>query len=163
MPKSKDDDFWDREALLAQRENTLFAIEEELRQREEILLERDAALGGLDQEYAARESVLIERELTLRETEALLDARAHMINSVQGQDAGVDFETLQAEALKQIQEQFDEREASLRGAESVIREREAFIEKSENTIFEKGQQLQEWEAELEHLHDELKGSGSPEV
>jgi hypothetical protein len=26
LPKSNDDDFWDREALLAQRENTLFAI-----------------------------------------------------------------------------------------------------------------------------------------
>ena len=51
----------------------------------------------------------------------------------------------------------DEREVNLKAAEAVLQEREAFIERSENTISEKGQQLQEWEAELEHLHDELKG------
>ena len=156
LPKANADDFWDREALLAQRENTLFAIEEELRRREEILLEREAALGALDQEYAARESVLLERELTLRETEALLYAQARMADSVQGNTDG-DIKALETKALGHLQAQFDEREASLKAAEAVLHEREAFIERSENTISEKGQQLQEWEAELEHLHDELKG------
>ncbi|MFQ3225984.1 MAG: flagellar biosynthesis chaperone FliJ [Lentimonas sp.] len=72
-------------------------------------------------------------------------------------------ERSEAKALEHLQAQFDEREACLQAAESVLREREAFIEKSENTISEQGQQLQEWEAELENLHDELKGEGTPEV
>ena len=154
--KSGSDDFWDREALLTQRENALFSIEEELSQREEILLERAAALGALDQAYIERESVLIDRELTLRETEALLDARARVLDSAQAHDSTQDLQALDAAIREQIKQQFDERDACLKAAESGLREREAFIEKSERTISEKGQQLQEWEAELEQLNDELK-------
>lgn len=158
-PESGGDGFWDREALLAQRENALFSIEDQLRQREEILLEREAALGVLNQEYAARETVLIDRELTLRETEALLDARARVLSSAQAHGGAENLKALETAALKQIKEQFDEREAKLKAAELDLRGREAFVQKSENTICEKGQQLQEWEAELEQLSDELKARG----
>ena len=155
-PESEGDDFWDREALLAQRENALFAIEEELRRREEVLLEREAALGVWDEEHATREAILVDRELTLRETEALLDARERVLNTTQIQASADELQALQIAAHDQAQAQLNARDESLKAAEVALAEREAFIEKSENTIIEKGQQLQEWEAELEHLNDELK-------
>ena len=153
--ESTEDDFWDREALLAQRENALFAIEDELRCREEILLEREAALGAMDAGCATREAILVDRELTLRETEALLDARARVLNTAQAHAGAPNLEALQATALDLVQKQFDERETKLKAAESSLLERVAFIEKSEDTVSEKGQQLQEWQVELEHLQDEL--------
>jgi chromosome segregation ATPase len=96
------------------------------------------------------------RELTLCETEALLDAREHVMDSAQNQASASELHALQTTALEKIQAQFDEREASMKAAEQALKEREVFIEQSENTIFEKGQKLQELETELEHLRDELK-------
>ena len=84
------------------------------------------------------------------------NARARVLDSAQAHDSTQDLQALDAAIREQIKQQFDERDACLKAAESGLREREAFIEKSERTIFEKGQQLQEWEAELEQLNDELK-------
>jgi hypothetical protein len=152
---SKGDDFWDRETLLAQRENELFAQEDELQKREDVLLEGEATLAVLNKAHVDREALLADREMTLRETEALLDARERVMNSAQSHASASELQALKIAALEEIQTQFDEREASQRAAEAALKERGAFVEASENTIFEKGQKLQELEAELAHLQDEL--------
>jgi chromosome segregation ATPase len=44
---------------------------------------------------------------------------------------------------------------SLQDQVAFLREREAFIEQSENTLFEKAQHLQEWESRLQQIEHDL--------
>lgn len=48
---------------------------------------------------------------------------------------------------------------SLEEQVAFLRVLEAFIEQSENTLFEKAQSLQEWEMRLQQLEHDLKSTG----
>ena len=67
--KAKPDDFWDREALLADRENALFEKGEEIRKREERVVSEEASIDASLKDLAEREAIVHDRELTMRETE----------------------------------------------------------------------------------------------
>ncbi|NQY32587.1 MAG: hypothetical protein HRT56_05390 [Coraliomargarita sp.] len=152
--KAKPDDFWDREALLADRENALFEKGEEIRKREERVVSEEASIDASLKDLAEREAIVHDRELTMRETEALLDARERVLNSGVQLNEASHIESLQAEALKKIQDEFDRRESELRAAEQALKEREAYIEECENLLSDQGQRLQEEEARIEQMTED---------
>lgn len=125
-------------------ESHLVELNEELSRKTLELAERVERLE-------ARERLLLEKEQQLERSVEEFERLQMTSLDPQAVDPGTD-ESLRA------------REAALAEREELLAEREAFLEQSENTLFEKGQQLQELETELEHRADGLgQGPGVAQV
>lgn len=129
-------------ATLAQREHNLREMESRLVDRERML--------------ADAESKLAEREREIWEAEALFEARKQVSQSQQEPvAAGSDGPIASDEAMDALKATLEEQEQSLMQAKAALKEREEFLEASENKLFEKLQAQQEREIELEQWAEEL--------
>ncbi len=148
----------------------LGAPEAVFRDRDPILHHLEEMLAERERAVADAESRLAERARDLDEMEALLRAREALLASTRLRDTGSRGVVTQreAEALRQLQEELERQEATLRESRQALRDREKFLEESETRLFEKVQQQQEKESELEqreenlHAHDAgATGSAAP--
>lgn len=99
------------------------------------------------------------REASLLEREALLDAREKFVESRyesmpdKSQDP---VSTEEREALEALRVEQERREQSLRELETLLAERETFIEQCENELVSKSMQLTEIEAQLEQREENVR-------
>jgi hypothetical protein len=132
-------------ATLAQREHNL-------REMESRLLDRERLLGDA-------EARMSERERELWEAEALFEARKGVCQATEEtSDNGGNGAS--SEALEGLRATLEEQEKSLRESKIALKEREEFLEASENKLFEKLQAQQEREIELEQWAEELSETDS---
>lgn len=117
----------------------------------------EAAFSERERQIAEGEARLADRARDLDEMEALLRARESLIAATRLRDSKSRMEITprEAAALNQLKEELERQEASLREARAAIREREVFLEESENRLFAKVQEQQEKETELEQREEEL--------
>lgn len=121
------------------------------RQLETSLAERERAIG----EAEAR---LMERTRDLDEMDALLRAREALLASTRLRHSGNRkvVTAREAEAVKNLKAELDKQEASVREAREALRAREKYLEECEIRLFEKVQQQQEKETELEQREEDLQ-------
>jgi hypothetical protein len=120
-----------------------------LAQLELTLLERE-------QLAEEREFRVAERERDLAEAEALVQYREALLNaSKKTPPARPGLSEEERFALVNLKAELDRQEELLREAREALREREKFVEESECRLFEKVQDQQEKETELEQLEEEL--------
>lgn len=117
----------------------------------------EAAFAERERQIAEAEARMADRARDLDEMEALLRARESLIAATRLRDSKSRMEITprEAAALNQLKEELERQEASLREARAAIREREVFLEESENRLFAKVQEHQEKETELEQREEEL--------
>jgi len=122
----------------------------EVRKRADEIEKSKAAFAA---EVKQRLAVVEAREAEAREAQARIEAQLLALDeaglSVGGAAAGA------AGGGSLSDEEFERRMRTLDEREEQLAEREAFLEQSENALFDKGQQIQELETELEHRRDEL--------
>ena len=150
------------EALIDNRMDSVELAEEELRekQREFARVQADAmerlrAAKELEILLASRESLLDDRESMLAERESMVAAREdRSLNrkprEESGEGAPAPIQQLDGVTHPTLQEQV-----------AFLREREAFIEESENVLFNKAQELQEWETRLQQMEAGMRVDGGP--
>ncbi|MBC2596266.1 hypothetical protein H5P28_18510 [Ruficoccus amylovorans] len=132
-------------------------VERTLRTLEKDLLERERAV----QELEVR---LSEKERGLWEAEALLEARRKVFEAqcrqlARRQESSRDAAPVSKEeraALREFQIQLEQREQSLAQSRALLKEREDYVERAENLLFDKTMEQQERETELEVLADALE-------
>ena len=128
-------------------------LEKALRALEAKVAEREMAL-------AEAENKLSERDRALAETEALLEAREKVIDAMRKQPVvpaiGLSVNPAEVEALDKLKEELDRQEGSLKEQRQAIKEREEFLEQSEAALFQKMQDQQERETELEQKAEDVK-------
>jgi len=148
-------------AELAERERVVNETELLLSARERLLDDREALLQNVSLD---EDSILLRKNLTA--TKEALELANH---NLAGKDKTIASLRARIEELKaQNKEQADSAEPSkpasldqvshpsLADQVAFLREREAFIEASENTLFDKAQSLQEWETRLQQSeHDQI--------
>jgi len=122
-------------------EKALAVVQKELRERERLLQD---TLGKLDA-----------REKEIRRMEELLAAREQVIAEAKKGPQGDTLSPQQAEALQRLSAEIDKREEELKAMQEMLNEREAFLDESENTLFEKMQAQQERETELDQREADL--------
>lgn len=127
-------------ATLAQREHNLRDLESRLVDRERTL--------------ADAESKLADREREIWEAEALFEARKQ-VNQGRADQDGTSVQRSSDGALEALRVTLEEQEKSLMAAKAALKDREEFLEASENKLFEKLQAQQEREIELEQWAEEL--------
>ncbi|MEX0330614.1 MAG: hypothetical protein AB3N64_04250 [Puniceicoccaceae bacterium] len=137
------------EVLLETREKQLDQRETEINSR---LAENVSHHLGLDK---PQPPIVVQQEL--QEARQLMAEKEELIASLRAE-----IEQLKEAAAQSDGQDDDGYEAvtdlSLEEQVAFLREREAFIEQSENVLFDKAQQLQEWEASLEQVeHDQKSG------
>lgn len=130
------------------------------------LLELEASLSDFNNELVRRERDLNEKEIRLRErertlweNEALLTAKDSILkmNAAAGSATGTGSPfTDSAVALDNFREELKKQEDRLRREREELRQREAFVELSENTLFDKAQALEEREARIEQAEEDLR-------
>jgi hypothetical protein len=130
------------------------------------LLELEASLSDFHNELVRRERDLNEKEIRLRErertlweNEALLTAKESILrmDAARGTSATIESPfTDSALALDNFREELKRQEDKLRRDREQLREREAFIELSENTLFDKAQALEERAAQVEQAEEDLR-------
>ncbi|MDP0501577.1 MAG: hypothetical protein Q7P63_15905 [Verrucomicrobiota bacterium JB022] len=130
---------------LAQRER-------ELRQREYIVAEHQRELEEDRMLLAAREQQW-QRRLEQQRPPGADQGR---LQELQRQLHSVERRNQELEEALQLATQAALAEATSAGDSDIMAEREAFIEESENALFEKAMELQELETQLAHIMDELK-------
>lgn len=121
------------------------------RQLESALAERERAIGDA-------EARLMERTRDLDEMDALLRAREALLASTKLRHSGNRkvVTAREAEAIKNLKTELDKQEASVREAREALRAREKYLEECEARLFEKVQQQQEKETELEQREEDLQ-------
>jgi hypothetical protein len=117
---------------------------------EQVLNERERAVEERERRVSERERDLAEAEVLLRHHETLVQV-ARKAAPAKGKLSAQE-EVAQA-ALKA---ELDRQEAVLRESREALREREKFIEDSETRLFEKVQDQQEKETELEQVVSPLQ-------
>jgi chromosome segregation ATPase len=117
----------------------------------------DSAIAERERKIAEAEAHLADRARDLDELDALLRARESLIAATRLRDSKSQREISprEATALKQLKEELEKQEASLREAQEALREREIYLEKSETRLFAKVQEQQEKEMELEQREENL--------
>lgn len=131
-----------RQELAAQKDQ-LKASEQKRKELDKARLELEVREGALQ----TMETVLKERMAKLKEAQ-------------QQQQAGGGLSAKDSEKLAQLQARLEQREAELQEMEAGIREREEFISQTEESLMDKGMRLQEIEAELEQMREDItKGGG----
>jgi len=131
---------------------TLAQREHNLRETESRLLDRERLLGDA-------EARMSERERELWEAEALFEARKE-VSQANEETPGEGRSSASSEALDAFKSTLGEQEKSLLEAKAALKEREEFLEASENKLFEKLQSQQEREIELEQWAEELSDKES---
>src|SRR5262245_23016514 len=128
----------------------LIELERTLRQLEQSLAERERAI-------AETESRLTERERDIAEAEALFLAREQVTAATRRQvnaSGGVSPEEKQA--LEQLRAELERQEEHLKEEKQVVRERQLFLDESEAKLFDKVQEQQDTENELEQRDEDLR-------
>lgn len=158
------------QAALAERERACREMEMLQAARKRLLDQRHAVLNACTPaDTPAQQARLRDLEAMLDRTRAELDAAntalaerdqkiAELLNRISAIEALPDNSAdQQAENTDAISH------PSLQDQVAFLREREAFIEQSENTLFEKAQHLQEWESRLQQIEHDLdhREGGSP--
>lgn len=132
----------------------LLTIERSLRLLESQLDERQ-------QQLDERQLKLAERERDLAEIEALLIARENLLvaerrsASARPAASAATVSPEEQAALAALRTELERRESSIQEAAAALKEREAFVEKSESMLFSKVQEHQEREMELDQRAEEL--------
>ena len=136
----------------AQRPNAPISAEVERAARQ-----MDLAIAERERKIAETEAHLADRARDLDELDALLRARESLIAATRLRDSKSQREISprEATALKQLKEELEKQEASLREAREALRERELYLEQSETRLFAKVQEQQEKEMELEQREENL--------
>jgi len=130
------------ELLIAARENLL--------EKREALLNARLAGQSSDKEVSTLEKSLSDTRKALNKANQALAEMDGVVSGLRKEienirNAGIDDE----EAVAGVSEYEGVTHHSLAEQVAFLKEREAFIEQSENVLFDKAQQLQEWEARLE--------------
>lgn len=124
--------------------------------------EQEEELREKQNEFARLKAETMERIRAARELEILLDARERLLDereeSIKAQqaDLAVAREAPPTDTTSSATGYAGITDKSLAEQVAFLKEREAFIEESENKLFDKAQNLQEWETRLqqkEHDHD----------
>lgn|GEM_PF-6579179 len=137
------------ELLLSARENLL-------ENREALLSRRQSGVEPLPNEFCSLEESLTETQRTLKHASQTLADMEGTIASLRSEidnlkRSGSEVEFAPGEPVNAYEDVTD---SSLAEQVAFLQEREAFIEESENTLFDKAQSLQEWETRLEQKeHD----------
>jgi chromosome segregation ATPase len=137
------------EILLSARENLL-------ENREALLSRRQGGVEPPADEFSSLEQSLNETQRTLKHASQTLADMEGTIASLRSEvdnlkRSGSEVEVAPGESLTTYDGVTD---PSLAEQVAFLKEREAFIEESENTLFDKAQTLQEWETRLEQKeHD----------
>jgi hypothetical protein len=115
------------------------------------------AMAERERQIAETEARLADRARDLDELDALLRARESLIAATRLRDSKSRLEISPREvaALNQLKEELEKQEASLREGREALRERELYLEQSENRLFAKVQEQQEKEMELEQREENL--------
>ena len=166
------------EKALAERERGLLQLRTEVIERERIVRETEILLNARERLLDDRESVLRARHVHGSDDENLLAFEKSLKDTrealAEANDALFEKETFISELRAELDElkervanastagepaQVSSYEAinhpSLAEQVAFLQEREAFIEQSENTLFDKAQSLQEWETRLQqNEHDQ---------
>jgi chromosome segregation ATPase len=125
-------------------------LERSLRQLELKLVERERIVQD-------RETRLKEYERELAEAEALLAAREQLV-AASRKSTPVHVSPEEKTALEGLRAELERQEAALKESQESLRERERFLEESETRLFEKVQNQQEREIELDQREEDLKTS-----
>jgi hypothetical protein len=121
------------------------------------LQQLECTLAEREYEVETRELRVAERERDLAEMEALLQHREALLSAIKKTpSARTGLSEEERFALKSLKDELDRQEAQILQSREALREREKFIEESECRLFEKVQEQQEKETELEQLEEELK-------
>ena len=138
--------------------------------REKVLDEREAVLAKRlastlpDQNLAELDNALKAARLSLREANQSLSEKEKLIASLQSEIEELKAARPTTELTEEDDDSISYEQVTHRSlAEQVafLKEREAFIEQSENTLFDKAQHLQEWEIRLQQMeHDQSSSSNS---
>jgi chromosome segregation ATPase len=143
------------ELLLSARENLL-------ENREALLSRRQTGVEPPADEFSCLEQSLNETQRTLKHASQTLADMEGTIASLRSEidnlkRSGSEIEVAPGEPVKTYDGVTD---PSLAEQVAFLKEREAFIEESENTLFDKAQSLQEWETRLEQQeHDGKSQAG----
>lgn len=137
------------ELLIAARENLL--------DKREALLNARLAGHSSDKEISTLEKSLSDTRKALNKANQALAEMDGVVSGLRKEienikNAGIDLDNEESSNL--VNEYTGVTDQSLAEQVAFLREREAFIEQSENVLFDKAQQLQEWEARLEQKDPE---------
>lgn len=168
------------ESALQDRERELAKVKAETDERMRVVKETEILLAAREKVIAERETMLAQRlsnstpdkdmaalDKALKETRETLNRANEAIAEKEGIIGSLrsEMEELKAKANRSEESggdangpvtSYDEvAHKSLADQVAFLREREAFIEESENTLFNKAQELQEWETQLQQdAHDQ---------
>ena len=148
----------ERMRVAKETEILLAARERLLEQREALITARQAdAHRQPSQEISALETTLRETREALKQANQGINEKEEMIAGLRSEleelrSGQVDAGTCPGSMIEDYEQVTD---PSLADQVAFLREREAFIEESENVLFDKAQQLQEWETRLQQMdHDQ---------
>lgn len=132
-----------------------------LEAREKVLDNREALLKAQNPEYL-QDGDITAMERSLKDIRKVMEAATQSLTQMEGilssrrakLDSAKQSGTGQYGAGKKISGYGDLTDASLADQIAFLQEREAYVEESENVLFEKAQHLQEWQTRLEQMeHD----------
>lgn len=113
-------------------------------------------LEKLRQELEIKEGAMQNMESVLKERmEKLKTAKTEQQNASKGRQISAEDQA----ALESIQAKLAQREAELEEREAGIIERESLVTETEESLMDKGMRLQELEAELEQMREDMQTSG----
>jgi archaellum component FlaC len=157
----------ERVRIVRETEILLTSRERLLDKREAILSARVSSRSS-DADIEALEQSLEETRNTLATANKVLDEKEEVITGLREEiaelESTLDQVTSPDQATTPVQEantkpsDYDSiTDMSLQEQVAFLKEREAFIEQSENVLFDKAQNLQEWETRLQQIqHDQVK-------
>ena len=152
--------------------STLEREEEELREKQRDFarlkaetLERIRAAKELEILLDAREQLLDEREESFKEVRDQLDQANRQLRESEEtiarmRDEMDQLKQGQLQACAAVADTTGSSSESLAEQAALLKEREAYIEKSENVLFDKAQHLQEWETRLQQREHDLNNAAS---
>lgn len=119
---------------------------------------RNLELKLADREHmiAETEKRLLEHERQLYELEALLLAREKLLAASRRQIVPAPISAEEKSALENLRLELERQQLSILESHRAIREREQFLDESENTLFEKLQGQQEKDIQLDQRVDDLR-------
>ncbi len=127
-------------------------LEKALKQLAGKLDEKQRNLEDLEFKLSERDRELAEVENLLKARESVLEAKANQSQSAPSAPLGA----AELEALQKLKAEIDRQQSTLQEQKNAIKEREAFLDASEITLFEKVQAQQEKETELEQRDEDLR-------
>lgn len=120
------------------------------------LLDLQAHIINREELLAEKEKYLEARTRDLNEKEALLEAHQRLIEAkASGSSPDNPGHRKELEAMKALQAELIQQEASLKEARQHLKKREAYIEECENELLKKSMQLSEREAHVEQGEENL--------